>query len=181
MTFALHVSAPGDVDGAIADLGAVRLERLDDRLTLTASSAAPAHVVAHLARAGIAATAAAPLDIADRPAVVDHLRPCAIASVHDVIEVRLASLGESVRIVRAATRDVLDRRRQERRERLAALLAGRERLLLWRRILYAPAVLLRTGRIAGAHPVVFDLRGVERARERVTPVSAGALSAWVRW
>ena len=180
MTFDVRILATGDVDDAIADLRAVRLERRSGSVRITCPAVPLARAIATLARAGLAASPTEPAPPADRPAIVAHLRPFAVDGLHDVLDVRAAPLGEAVALVRAATRDLFGRRALERRERLSALLSDRDRVLVWRRVVYAPAALLRSRRLGGVRPVVFDTGAVDRARERATYVSAGALAAWIR-
>ena len=180
MTLELRVVAAGDVDAAIAELREVRLERYGGRLHLTCDRAPTAVVTAVLARAGLHATPVTPSDAPPlRAAVVGHLDPVGFADARDVVSVRCAPLGEAIDLVRATTRDLFGRRARERRERVASLLHERDRVLLWRRVLYAPSGLLRARRIPGARPLVFDPDGAERAPERPCLASARRLSAWI--
>lgn len=180
MTFEVRVAARGDVDGAIAELGRARIERSAGRVFVTCEGVPERTAVALLARAGLAATSAAPLLVpSQRSAIVSHLRPVALDGVHDVLSVRCASLGEAIDLVRAETRDVLGRRAGERRARLALLLHERDRVLLWRRVVHAPFALLRSRAIPGARPIVFDPNGAQHAAERLAFASAGALAAWI--
>ena len=181
MTLELHVVAPGDLDAAIADLREVRLERRAERTFITCDRAPVAAAIAALARAGVEGTPMTPSTApAMRAAVLGHLEPIAFAETRDVVSIRCASLGEAIDLVRDATRDLFGRRARERRERIASLLHERDRLLLWRRILYAPSGLLRSRRIPGARPLVFDPEGIDHARERLSLVSAQRLSTWIR-
>lgn len=180
MTLELHVVAAGDLDAAIAHLGEVRLERHAGRIHMDCDRAPVTDVIAALARAGLEAMPVTPPAApAMRPAVLDHLDPISFAETRDTVSVRCAPLGEAIDLVHAATRDLFGRRARERRERLASLLDERDRLLLWRRVLYAPSALLRARRIPGARPLVFDPDGAARAAERSSFASAGRLSAWI--
>ena len=180
MTLELRVAAPGDIDAAVAHLREVRLERHAGRIHIVCDRAPISDVIVALARAGVDATPVVPSAApALRPAVVDHLDPISFAETRDVVSVRCAPLGEAIDLVRAATRDLFGRRAPERRERLASLLQERDRLLLWRRVLYAPSGLLRTSRIPGVRPLVFDPDGAARAPEHPSFASAGRLSAWI--
>jgi len=180
VTLELRVVAPGDLDAAIADLREVHLERRVDRTFITCHRAPVADVIAVLARAGLeCAPTAPPPAPAMRAALLAHLDRIDFTETREVVSVRCAPLGEAIDLVHAATRDVFGRRARERRERIASLLRESDRVLLWRRILYAPAGLLRSRRIPGARPLVFDPEGIDRARERLSFVSAGRLSAWI--
>ena len=180
MTLELHVAAQGDVDAAIAHLCEVRLERHAGRILLSCDRAPVADVIATLARAGVEGMPVPPMAApAMRPAVLDHLDRISFTETRDVVSVRCAPLGEAIDVVRGATRDLLGRRARERRERLASLLQERDRLLLWRRVLYAPSGLLRSRRIPGARPLVFDPDGAARAPEHPSFASARRLSAWI--
>jgi hypothetical protein len=180
VTLELRLVANGDLDAAIASLREVRLERYAGRTLMTCEHAAAAGAIAALARAGMEATPTTPSAApAMRAAVLSHLDPLAFAETRDVVSVRCAPLGEALEVVRIATRDLFGRRSRERRERIASLLDERDRVVLWRRILYAPSALLRSRRIPGARPLVFDPRGAEHAREQLAFVSDGRLSAWI--
>ncbi|HYK97399.1 MAG TPA: hypothetical protein VEU77_03300 [Candidatus Acidoferrales bacterium] len=180
MTLELHVVASGDLDAAIADLREVRLERRAARTFITCDRAPLASVIAALARAGIEGSPVTPPTArAMRAAVLGHLDPIVLAETRDVVRIRCVPLGEAIDLVRDATRDLFGRRSRDRRDRIAALLHERDRLLLWRRILYAPSALLRARRIPGARPLVFDPEGADRARERVSLVSARRISTWI--
>ena len=180
MTLELHLASRGDLDAAIADLREVRLERYAGRIHLSCDRASVDDIVATLARAGMESLPVTPPAApAMRPAVLDHLAPISFGETRDVLSVRCAPLGEAIDLVRAATRDLFGRRARERRERLASLLQERDRVLLWRRVLYAPSGLLRARRIPGARPLVFDPDGAARAREHLVFASAHLLSAWI--
>jgi len=175
----VEVVARGDVDVALASLGQVRLERRAGQVLLTCPDASLA--TAALARAGLSAAPADQLSAGGplRTALVSHLDPLRAEDIVDVIHLRCPPLGEAITLVRAATRDLFGRRERERREMIAALLHERDRLIAWRRVIHAPASVLRARRMRGVRPLVFDRDGLAHAGERTVLASRRALAAWI--
>jgi len=175
----VEVVVRGDIDLALASLRQVRLERRAGQVLLMCPDASLA--TAALARAGLSAAPADQLSAGRslRTALVSHLDPLRAEDIVDVIHLRCPPLGEAITLVRAATRDLFGRRERERREMIAALLHERDRLIAWRRVIHAPASVLRARRMRGVRPLVFDRDGLSYAEERTVLASRRALAAWI--
>lgn len=180
VTLHVEVVRDGDIDREIAALPRITFVRREGELYVVCGTDSAAETRAALARAGLSTDIArlGPRGASLRAAIVRSLAPARSAAVTDTVEIRRPSLGEAVDLVRVMTTDVLRRRERERRERLRALLRDEDRLLSWRRVLWAEPRVLRAAHIPGARPVVFDRDGVERAPEIVSFASRGELARW---
>jgi len=172
--------ANGDLDSVLATLLAVRMVRADGDIFLTC---APAHAEAArtlLARAGAraepcdAAPAPAPGLLPARPS---DLAPIAIGGLLDIVTTRTLAAGEAA--ARLRRRDLLRRSRPDA-ARVRAVLHGDDRLVGWRRVIWAERALFRAPELRGIRPIVFDHDAVAGGDERWTLASAGHLGGWLR-
>lgn len=176
------VSADGDIDRHAASLEWVRFQRRDGCLYVECRTEDAASAAGILARAGLRLERAdlPPRAASLRPAIVSHLVAFADSDVHDVVVIRGTSVGEAISSLAPARRWPFQGRREERRDRTRALFRGQDVAFAWRRTLFAPPSLLRSRRLAGVRPVVFDRSALEAGGERVGFALDGALGAWVR-
>jgi hypothetical protein len=180
-TFQVEGGAPVDLDTHIAQLAWTRLVRSDTGLFLECAIRDAASAVALLARAGARGTpaqrtATVPSDLV--PAIMSDLGPVAVAGTIDSVTVRILDLGEATARLMRAPRAILRPRRDDARVR--ALLRAEDRVIGWRRVLWARPSLLRSRRLRGARPVVFDREALEHAAEHFTLTRAGEVGRWAR-
>ncbi len=111
------------------------------------------------------------------PGRASDLAPIRIGGLIDIVTTRTLSPGE------AATR--LRRRGLLRRSRpdiagLRAVLHGDDRLIGWRRVIWAERSLFRAPELRGIRPIVFDHDAVAGGDERWSLAGAGLLRGWLR-
>ena len=174
--------ANGDVDAAIASLGAVTLARtpngafveVDDQLTDRARRA--------LAFAGVRAIAS-PETLAPRPgtraAIGRDLTPLPLPSLAlDLIHVRALPLGpEAARLLRGGP---LKRPNAARRALVRDLLRGIDATVGWRRRAWTTRDVLRTAQARRVlRPVVFDIAAIGAPPERRALAREGAFARWL--
>ena len=180
-TLLVEGTATADLDTHIAQLTWARLVRSDIGLLFECAHADAGRATALLARAGIRGTVAqrSPDVSSDLvPAIMSDLAPVTIPGIIDSVTVRPLDLGEATARLMRGPRAILRPRRND--GRLRAVLRAEERLLAWRRVLWARPSLLRSKHLRGARPVVFDRDALERAGERYTFARAGQVGRWAR-
>jgi len=186
MSNASHVlrvegGSPVDLDSHLAQLSWARLVRGDAGLHLECAIADAERAVALLARAGARGilVARAP-DVARDlvPAIMSDLGPVTLPGALDSVTLRPLDLGEATARLMRRPRSILRPRRDD--GRIRALLRAEDRVVAWRRVLWARPSVLRSRAPRGARPVVFDHGAVEHATERYTLVRAGEVGRWVR-
>lgn len=174
--------ANGDVDAAIASLGAATLARtpigafveVDDHLADRARRA--------LAFAGVRA-GVSPETLAPRPgtraAIGRDLTPLPLGSLAlDLVHVRALPLGpETARLLRARP---LRRPNAARRALVRDLLCGVDAAVGWRRRAWTTRDVLRTTEARRVlRPVVFDIAAIGAPPERRALAREGALARWL--
>lgn len=174
--------ASGDVDAAIASLGAVTLARtplgafveVDDHLVDRARRV--------LAFAGVRAVVSVET-LAPRPgtraAIGRDLTPLPLASLAlDLVHVRSLPLGpETARLMRARP---LRRQSAARRALVRDLLCGVDAAVGWRRRAWTTRDVLRSKEARRAlRPVVFDVAAIGAPPERRALAREGALVHWL--
>lgn len=177
--FLLEGEAVEALDTHLAELGWARLARCDDRVTLECADGAE-HAAMILARAGTKATAlaAAPSPPAGAfPAIVRHLAPFGCEGSLDVISVRAVEASEATTRLRGSS-SWWPRRRTDR-AKMRAILRSEDRLLAWRRVIWAPRSRLLSHALDGARPAVFDRRGIDVAPERFCLARSFELNRWL--
>jgi hypothetical protein len=112
------------------------------------------------------------------PAIMSDLAPIVVPGAVDRVTVRALDLGEATARLMRGTRAILRQRRDDRSVR--ALLHSEDRLIAWSRVLWARPSALRSRRIRGARPVVFDREALERATESFTLARADQVGRWAR-
>jgi hypothetical protein len=174
--------ANGDVDAAIASLGAVTLARtpvgafveVDDHIADRAR-----RVLAFAGvRAGVSAETLAPRP-GTRAAIGRDLTPLPLASLAlDLVHVRSLPLGlETARLLRARP---LRRPNAARRALVRDLLSGVDAAVGWRRRAWTTRDVLRTTEARRVlRPVVFDIAAIGAPPERRALAREGALARWL--
>ena len=170
-----------DLDAHIAQLPWIRLVRADAGLLLECAALDADHAVALFARAGARATPAqhavsVSSDLV--PAIMSDLGPVAMPGSIDSVTVRRLDPGEATARLMRKSRGILRPRRDDGRVR--AILRAEDRVIAWRRVLWARPSVLRSRSPRGARPVVFDREALERAAERYTFMRAGDVGRWAR-
>jgi hypothetical protein len=174
--------ARGDVDGAIASLGAVTLARtpvgafvdVDDHLVDRARRV--------LAFAGVRTAASVETLVpraGTRAAIGRDLTPLPLASLAlDLVHARSLPLGpETARLLRARG---LRRPNAARRALVRDLLYGVEAAVGWRRRAWTTREVLRTTEARRAlRPVIFDIAAIGAPPERRALAREGALARWL--
>ncbi len=170
----------GDLDAAMCLLPLARFVRVEDATFFECPSECVSEARVLLARAGVRSEACeAPLEVPPQllPARAEHLDPVRLAGAVDSLVVRVLGPGEAaerLRIRRAFGRGSLDV------DRVRAVLRGDERLIAWRRVLWADRATFRSRGPRGIRPIVFDRDALTGGIERWTPSGAGALGRWLR-
>jgi hypothetical protein len=171
-----------DLDEHIAQLSWVRLLRGDAGLHLECAAMDALRAIALLARAGARGT---PVQLVSSlssdlvPAIMSDLGPVSLPGAIDSVALRPLDLGEATaRLMGGPPRSILRPRRDDGRVR--AILRAEDRVVAWRRVVWARPSVLRSRALRGARPVVFDRGAVERAAERYTLVRAGEIGRWAR-
>jgi hypothetical protein len=169
----------GDFDAAVCLLPTARFIRLDRATFLECLSELEDDARVLLARAGVGTGACERLPDAPAhliPARAAHLDPVLIPGAVDSLVVRVLGMGEAADRLRQ--RRALGRGRFDV-DRVRAVLRGDDRLIAWRRVLWADRAAFRTRSLQGIRPVVFDRDGIDDGVERWTPAGAGALARWL--
>ena len=179
-TFRIEARAMADLDSHIAHLGWARLIRNDGDLLLECAAEDALRAAALLARAGARCVAAEHLIVAGDllPAIVTHLAPVTMPGAIDCITLRPLDVGEATARLQSRRRAILRGRREHGGVR--TILRGDDRLIAWRRVLWARPSLFRTQHLRGARPIVFDRGALGRAAERYTNRQAGELTRWAQ-
>ena len=179
-TLRVEARAMTDLDSHIAHLGWVRLIRSDGDLFLECAAEDALRAAALLARAGARCVAAGhPIVASDLvPAIVNHLAPVTMPGTIDRVMLRPLDVGEATARLLSRRPALLRGRREHSGVR--TILRGDDRLIAWRRVLWARPSLLRTHHLRGARPIVFDRGALERVAERYTSRRAGELTRWAQ-
>jgi hypothetical protein len=172
----------GDVDAAIASLGAVTLARtpigafveVDDHLVDRAR-----RVLAFAGvRAGVSLETLTPRP-GTRAAIGRDLTPLPLPSLAlDLVHVRSLPLGpETARLLRARS---LRRQNNARRVLVRDLLSGVDAAIGWRRRAWTTRDVLRTAEARRVlRPVVFDIAAISAPPERRALAREGAIARWL--
>lgn len=166
----------GDVDRHLAEIGVVRLVRADAGLWVEVEADAVPRASAMLFRAGMRVTsvgAPGPATQGLVAGIVTHLEPLRASGVVDVVTARALDEGEAT--ARLARRSIV--RRRPDREAIRAVLAGSDRVFVWRRAVYGTPGAIRA--LRGVRPAVFDRGAPEREHERLAFVGRSALRGWL--
>ena len=179
--FNVDDGAPVDLDVHIAHLAWVRLVRSDTGLRVECATGDAERAVALLARGGarcvpVQGVASASSDLV--PAIMSDLAPVALPGAIDCVTVRTLDLGEATAKLMRGSRSILRRKRDDRE--LRRVLRADDGLIAWRRVLWARASVLRSQRVRGARPVVFDRGALEHTAERFTFTRADQIGRWAR-
>ena len=173
--------AIGDVDAALASLGAVTIARtpigsfveVDDHLVDRAR-----RVLAFAGvRAGVSFETLAPRP-GTRAAIGRDLTPLPLSSLAlDLVHIRSLPLGpETARLLRAAP---LRRTSTARRALVRDLLSGVDAAIGWRRRAWTTREVLRTAEACRVlRPVVFDIGAIGAPPERRGLARSGAIARW---
>jgi hypothetical protein len=174
--------ANGDVDAAIASLGAVTLARtpLGPFVEVDEHLADRARRVLAFAgvRAGVSPEALAPRP-GTRAAIGRDLTPLPLASLAlDLVHVRSLPLGpETARLLRAGP---LRRPNAARRALVRDLLSGVDAAFGWRRRAWTTRDVLRTTEARRVlRPVVFDIAAIGAPPERRALAREGVIARWL--
>ncbi len=177
--------AAGDLDTALAAFPALRLMRASEGLFL--SCAADLIDVARmlLARAGVDTEAciAAPVPPAGwLPVRAPDLVPLPRSGTLDALELRAIGTGESTaRLMRHGPLGrLLPFGPRPDVAQIRAVLHGEDRVMGWRRLLWADRALFRTPALRGVRPIVFDRAAAARGEERLLLAGSGAIARWIR-
>jgi len=174
--------ANGDVDAAIASLGAAMLARtpvgsfieVDDHLLDRAR-----RVLAFAGvRAGVSLETLAPRP-GTRAAIGRDLTPLPLSSLAlDLVHVRSLPLGpETARLLRAGP---LRRQSTARRALVRDLLSGADAAIGWRRRAWTTRDVLRTAEARRVlRPIVFDIGAIGAPPERRGLARNGAIARWL--
>jgi hypothetical protein len=174
--------ARGDVDTAIASLGAVTLARtpvgtfleVDEQVVDRARRALAFAGV----RSGVSVETLAPRP-GTRAAIGRDLTPLPLQSLAlDLVHVRSLPLGpETARLLRAGP---LRRPNVERRSLVRDLLCGVDAAVGWRRRAWTTRDVLRTAEARRVlRPVVFDIAAIGAPPERRALAREGAIARWL--
>lgn len=177
--FKVDGGAPVDLDTHIAQLAWIRLVRSEVGLRVECAVGEAERAVALLARAGarcvrMPGAAGASSDLV--PAIMSDLVPVVLPGAIDSVAARTLDLGEATALLMRGSRRVFRRKRDDRG--LRAILRAEDRVIAWRRVLWARPSVLRSQR--GARPVVFDRGALENAAERFTLARADEIGRWAR-
>lgn len=172
--------AAGDLDAALSVLPWLRLVRTDDGTFLACPSEFADATPALLARAGARAEPRDGVPEPARgclPARAFDLAPVPLAGIVDTLAVRVLGTGEAAtRLLRRG----LFRRGPRDVDRLRAVLHGEDRVIGWRRVIWAERPLFRARELRGIRPIVFDRDAVAQGEERWILARDGALGRWIR-
>ncbi len=178
---ALETAGARDLDGELWSLPPLRLVRLGGATFAELHGATREAAIPAFARAGVGLS---PTDLVIAPpaalvaAVATTLEPLARSvAAYDVLSVRPVSTADATRTLRRA-RGLLRRRGGADLARCRAVLHEEERVLAWRRVLWAEPKVLRRG-LPGVRPVVFDRRAIDRSAERWTFASEARITRWL--
>jgi hypothetical protein len=174
--------AAGDVDAAIASLGAVTLARTPIGTFVEVDD----HLVDRLRRvlacAGVRAAVSVE-SLAPRPgtraAIGRDLTPLPLASLAlDLVHVRSLPLGsETARLLRTRP---LQRQTAARRAAVRDLLCGVDAVIGWRRRAWTTRDVLRTSEARRVlRPVIFDIAAIGAPPERRALAHEGTLARWL--
>jgi len=172
--------AAGDVDAALCLLPHARLVRVDAGTFFACPSELAGDARILLARAGLRTASCDALPEPPRHFVAaraEHLEPVLLAGAVDTLDVRVLGTGEAADRLRP--RHPFRHRRSDV-DRVRAVLRGEDRLIGWRRVLWADRAQFRGRTLPGIRPVVFDRDAVSGGEERWTFARAGALGRWLR-
>ena len=179
--FRVEGAAPVDLDAHIAQLSWVRLVRNDTGLLVECAIEDAERAVALLARGGARCVRAQDIASASRdlvPAIMSDLAPVVLPGGIDSVTVRALDLGEATAKLMRTSRMILRPKRDDRAVR--AVLHADDRVIAWRRVLWARPSVLRSHHVRGARPVIFDRGALERATERFTLTRADQIGRWAR-
>jgi hypothetical protein len=172
----------GDVDAAIASLGAVTLARTPTGAFVEIEDHLIDHARRVLAFAGVRAGASLET-LAPRPgtraAIGRDLTPLPLSSLAlDLIHVRSLPLGpETARLLRTGP---LRRQNPARRALVRDLLSGLDTAVGWRRRAWTTRDVLRTAEARRVlRPVVFDIGAIGAPPERRALARDGAIARWL--
>lgn len=181
LVVALAAEGARHVERELWHLPALRLARSPEAVLaeLTDGDGAAAALVFARAGIGVAATTSrvtpGPTLVA---AIASTLEPLDRGNVAlDVVSIRPVSVGEATRRLRPSG-GLLRRRRDADVVRCRAVLREADRVLAWRRVLWAERAVLRRG-LPGARPVIFDRDAVHASAERWTFASDERLTRWL--
>ena len=175
----IDVVDASDADVQLADLGEATFARADD-LVAVACESTEEWLTSLLARAGARATPIAALPAPPTgaiPATAIDLTPVSAPGIVDVIRVRTLTSGEATARLRSA-RGRWPVRRPDR-DSIRAVLRDEDRLIAWRRIVWANPATFRSRAMRGVRPMVFDRGGVAEGRERTYFAAHGELARWL--
>lgn len=181
-TAALRVAplAAGDLDAAIALLPPLRFVKTDGGIFLACPSEHREVARVLLARAGARAEPSDGLP-APRPGLLparaNDLAPIRLAGVVDILTLRTLGAGEAAARLR---RHGPFRLRRRDPGRLRSVLRGEDRLVGWRRVVWAERALFRAHELHAVHPIVFDRAAIESGDEGLVFAGAGLVSRWLR-
>ena len=179
--FRIDGRATEDLDTHIAQLGWARLVRSDTGLVLECAVEDALRATALLARAGVRGVAAerAPSISGELvPAIMSDLGPVVMTGTIDSVTLRPLDLGEATARLMSGRRALLRRRRDDGGVR--AILRDEDRLIAWRRVLWARPSVLRSRDLRGARPVIFERGALERIAERYPFRRVGEVGRWAR-
>jgi hypothetical protein len=174
--------ASGDVDAAVASLGAVTLARTPAGAFVEVDDSVVDRARRLLAFAGVRAVACletlAPAP-GTRAAIGKDLTPLPLASLAlDLVHVRALPLGpETARLLRGGP---LRRPSSARRGLVRDLLSGIEAAFGWRRRAWTTRDVLRSGQVRRVlRPVVFDIAAIGAPPERRALAGEGSIARWL--
>jgi hypothetical protein len=175
----------GDLDAAVGALPAVRLVRAAEGVFLCCAAELAGVARMLLARAGIDAEAciAAPTPPPGwLPARAPDLAPLPRSACVDALELRAIGTGEATErlLRRGPLGRLLPFVPRPDIAPVRAVLHGEDRVIGWRRVLWADRAVFRTPALRGVRPSFFDREAVARGEERLVLVGSGAIARWIR-
>lgn len=169
------------IDGEVWGLGALRIAFTPRGVVAEIGADHLARLVTVFARSGIALTGTdGTIDegVPLVPAIARTLGPLGVVPVRcDVVSLRPVSVAQATRSLHRRPR--LPRRSSPHETaRCRAILREEERVLAWRRIVWAERSALRHG-LGGLRPIVFDHEALHRSAERWIFASDRQVERWL--
>ncbi len=181
LVVALETEGARHVEREVWSLTALRLARSPEAVLAELPDGDRAAATLAFARAGIGVADTARAIAPGRAlvaAIASTLEPLDRGTVaYDVVWIRPVSVAEATRRLRRSG-GPLRRRRDADLARCRAVLREADRVLAWRRVLWAEPAVLRRG-LRDARPVVFDRDAVHASSERWTFASDERLTRWL--
>lgn len=178
--FRLDVTNVVGADAQLALLDVVTLARTDDGVSLECA-VDEGSAASRLARSGVTATVigAMPRPPAGCiPAHAKDLAPLGCRGVVDVVQLRRLDPGDATARMRVA-RGRWPFHRPDR-DAIRDVLRDDDRVIAWRRVVWARPSVMRSRAMRVVRPVVFDRGGLDDSPERASLATRGDITRWLR-